>query len=172
MARPEKVAQVDAVKAAVTESRSVVLVDFTGLDVEKITDLRSRCREAGVDFRVVKNTLAKLGIKDTDAEGLDSYFEGPTAIVAHPDAEHVGAKVIAVFSGEHEDKPVLKAGYVDGALLDFAQVTALSLLPSKEELLARLLGGIQSPGNGLVACLQGPLRNLMSVLDQIKDQKS
>jgi len=172
MARPEKVAQVEAVKAAFSESKSVVLVDFTGLDVENITDLRRKCREAGVDFKVVKNTLAKLGIKGTDAEDLDGFFEGPTAIVAHPDAEHVGAKVVAVFAGEHEDKPVLKAGYVDGALLDFAHVTALSKLPSKEELLSQLLAGIQGPGNGLVACLQGPLRNLMSVLDQIKDQKS
>jgi len=172
MARPEKVAQVEAVKTAFNESKSVVLVDFTGLDVESITDLRRQCREAGVDFKVVKNTLAKLGLEGSGAEGLAGQFEGPTAIVAHPDTEHAGAKVIAKFAGEHEDKPAFKAGYVDGATLDLAQVTALSKLPSKEELLAQLLGGIQGPGNGLVACLQGPLRNLMSVLDQIKDQKS
>jgi len=171
MARPEKVAQVEAVKTAFSESKSVVLVDFTGLNVESITDLRRQCREAGVDFKVVKNTLAKLGIDGSGAEGLTGQFEGPTAIVAH-DTEHVGAKVIAKFAGEHEDKPAFKAGFVDGALLDLAQVTALSKLPSKEELLAQLLGVIQGPGNGLVACLQGPLRNLMSVLDQIKDQKS
>jgi large subunit ribosomal protein L10 len=172
MARPEKVAQVEAVKSAFDQSKSVVLVDFTGLDVANITELRRQCREAGVDFKVVKNTLAKRGIEGSEAEGLSGQFEGPTAIVAHPDAEHVGAKVIAEFAGEHEDRPAFKAGYVDGALLGLAEVVALSKLPSKEELLAQLLGGIQGPGNGLVACLQGPLRNLMSVLDQIKDQKS
>lgn len=172
MARPEKVAQVDVVKAAFDQSKSVVLVDFTGLNVEHITELRRQCREAGVQFKVVKNTLAKRGIDGSGAEGLAGEFEGPTAIVAHPDAEHIGAKVVAKFAEEHEDKPAFKAGYVDGAVMSLAQVIALSKLPSKEELLAQLLGGIQGPGNGLVACLQGPLRNLMSVLDQIKDQKS
>ena len=170
MARPEKVAQVQAVTELFEDSRSVVLNDFTGLDVEKISKLRRVCRENDVEYRVVKNTLAKLGIKGTDAESLSAHFEGPTAIAVSRDAENTPAKVLAEFAKEHEG-PKFKAGYVDGNVIDATAVLALSKLPSKEEMVARILGGIQSPATGLLACLQGPLRNLMNVLKQIKEQE-
>ncbi len=170
MARPEKVAQVEAVRAIFTSARSVVLNDFTGLDVEKISQLRRICRENGVEFRVVKNTLARRGVEGTPAEELAKFFEGPTALAYSTEAEHLPAKVLAKFAEEHE-KPQFKAGFVEGKVIDLEQVIALSKLPSREELIAKLLGGIQAPATGLVACLQGPLRNLISVLNQIKDQK-
>jgi len=170
MARPEKIAQVDAVAAMINESQSVILSDFTGLDVEKISELRRLCRENNIQFRVVKNTLARRGIQGTAAEGLTEHFEGPTAIAISRDDEHSAAKVIAKFANEHE-VPKFKAGFVDGNVIDATTVLAFSKLPSKEELVSQLLAGIQGPGNGLVACLQGPLRNLVSVLDQIKEQK-
>jgi large subunit ribosomal protein L10 len=170
MARPEKVAQVDVVSSMLDGSTSVILSDFTGLDVEKVSDLRNKCREAGVEFKVVKNTLAKLGVKGTDAEGLSEYFEGATAIAVSREAENVPAKVLAEFAKTHE-APTFKGGFVDGIVIDATAVLALSKLPSKNELVSQLLGVIVGPGNGLVACLQGPLRNLLSVLDQIKDKQ-
>ena len=170
MARPEKVAQVDAVTAMINDARSVILSDFTGLDVEKISKLRSLCRENNVQFRVVKNTLARLGIKGTSAEGLSGLFEGPTAVAISREDEYSAAKVIAKFAEEHE-VPKFKGGFVDGNVVDATVVLALSKLPSKEELVSMLLSGIQGPANGLVGCLQGPLRNLVSVLNQIKEQK-
>jgi len=170
MPRPEKVAHVDAVRTSFEGARSVILADFTGLDVEKITELRRLCREAGVEFRVVKNTLARLGIKDTPAEGLTDYFEGPVALAYSSEAENLPAKVLAEFAKEHE-KPTFKAGFVDGNVIDATGVIALSKLPSKEELISKLLGSIQGPANGIVACLQGPLRNLISVMGQIKEQE-
>jgi large subunit ribosomal protein L10 len=170
MARPEKVAAVESVAEVFKESRSVVLNDFTGLDVEKISELRKLCRENNVEFRVVKNTLAKLGIKDTDAAGLDAYFEGPTALAISRENENMGAKILAKFAEEHE-APKFKAGFVDGNVIDATAVLTLSKLPSKEELLSKVLAGIKSPANGLVSVLQGPLRGLVNVLNQIKDHK-
>lgn len=170
MARPEKIAQVEAVRAVFDDARSVVLSDFTGLGVQKISELRRLCRAANVEFRVVKNTLAKRGVEGTEAEGLSEYFEGPTALAISREAENTPAKVIAEFAKEHES-PVFKAGFVDGNVIDAAKVIILSNLPFRDELLSQLLSGLQGPGNGLVACLKGPLRNLVSVLNQIKDQK-
>jgi large subunit ribosomal protein L10 len=170
MARPEKVARVERVAAVFEDARSVVLNDFTGLDVEKISELRRLCRENNVEFRVVKNTLAKLGVKGTAAEGLEGYFEGPTALAVSRESENAAAKILAEFAKEHE-APKFKAGFVDGNVIDATEVIALSKLPSKDEMLSRVLVGIMSPATGLVGVLQGPLRNLVSVLNQIKESK-
>ncbi len=170
MARPEKVAAVEQVAESLKDARSVVVNDFTGLDVEKISELRRLCREANVEFRVVKNTLARLSVKDTEASGLAEFFEGPTALAISRENENEGAKILAKFAEEHE-APKFKAGFVDGNVIDAAAVITLSKLPSKEELLSKVLAGLQSPASGLVGVMQGPLRSLMSVINQIKDQK-
>jgi len=170
MARPEKVAAVETVEDLFNNSRSVVLNDFTGLNVEKISKLRALCRENNIEFKVVKNTLAKLGVKDTGAAALEEYFEGPTALAVSRDSENQGAKILAEFAKEHE-APKFKAGYVDGNVIDATAVLTLSKLPSKEELLSQVLAGLKSPASGLVSVMQGPLRSLVGVLNQIKDQK-
>lgn len=169
MARPEKIARVDRVAELIKDARSVVLSDFTGLDVAKISELRKLCRESNVEFHVVKNTLAKRGVEATDAGDLAPYFEGPTAVAVSRDSENIPAKVIAKFAEEHS-APVFKAGFVDGAVMNAENVTALAKLPSKEEMVSQLLAGIQGPGNNLVGVLQGPLRNLLSVLNQISEK--
>lgn len=171
MARPEKVAQVDVVNESMNAARSVVLSDLTGLDVAKITELRRRCRAEGVELRVVKNTLAKRGVQGTAAAGLEPYFEGPTAIAISRETENMPAKVLAKFAEEFE-RPKFKAGYVDGAIIDAAGVLALSKLPSKPELLAQLLGGIEGPSRNLLGVMQGPLRNLLSVIKQASEKQS
>jgi large subunit ribosomal protein L10 len=170
MARPEKVARVERIAESIKDARSVILNDFTGLDVEKISQLRKICRENNVEFRVIKNTLARRGIEGSPAEGLTRYLEGPTAIAISREDENTAAKVLAKFAEEHE-APKFKAGFVDGNVIDATEVLALSKLPSKEELLAKVLAGIMSPATGLVGVLQGPLRNLVSVLGQIKEAK-
>jgi large subunit ribosomal protein L10 len=170
MARPEKVARVERIAESIKDARSVILNDFTGLDVEKISQLRKICRENNVEFRVIKNTLAKRGIEGSPAEGLSQYLEGPTAIAISREDENTAAKILANFAEEHQ-APKFKAGFVDGNVIDATEVLALSKLPSKEELLAKVLAGIMSPATGLVGVLQGPLRNLVSVLGQIKEAK-
>jgi len=170
MARPEKVARVERVAESIKDARSVILNDFTGLDVEKISQLRKLCRESNVEFRVVKNTLARRGVEGSPAEGLAKYFEGPTAIAIGREDENTAAKILAKFAEEHQ-APTFKAGFVDGNVINASEVLALSNLPSKAQMLSKILAGIMSPATGLVGVLQGPLRNLVSVLGQIKEAK-
>jgi len=170
MARPEKVKQVEELAELFKEARSVVLNDFTGLNVEKISELRRLCRENGVEFRVVKNTLARRSIKGTPAEGLEQYFDGPTALAISRDSANQSAKVIVKFAAEFE-APKLKAGVVEGQVIDATQVLALAKLPSREELLSQLLGNIKSPGNRLVFVLQGSLRNFLYALNAVIEKK-
>ena len=172
MARPEKIAQVDAVEAKINAARSIVLSDLTGLNVAKITELRRRCREAGVEITVVKNTLAKRGVEKTAAKALAPYFDGPTAIAISRETENMPAKVLAKFSSENEQLPKLKAGFVDGCVLDAKGVLALSKLPAKGELVSQLLGAIEGPARNLLSVMQGPARNLASVLKQISEKQS
>jgi len=171
MARPEKIAQVDAVAAQINAARSIVLSDLTGLNVAKITELRRRCREAGVEIKVVKNTLAKRGVENTVAKDLAPYFEGPTAIAISRETENMAAKVLAKFASEHE-LPKLKAGFVDGNVIDAKGVLALSKLPAKDELVSQLLGAIEGPARNLLSVIQGPARNLASVLKQASEKQS
>ena len=170
MARPEKVQKVESLQEIFNESMSVILNDFTGLNVEKISELRKLCRENGVEYRVVKNTLAKRGIKGTPGEALDGHFEGPTALAISRETENVSAKIIADFAKEHE-APKFKAGLVEGKIIDATEILALAKLPTKPELLSKLLAGMQSPGNNLVSVLQGTLRNLLYAMNAIIEKK-
>lgn len=170
MARPEKVEQVKVLAEIFTNARSVVLNDFTGLDVAKISKLRKLCREAGIEYRVVKNTLAKRSLKGTPAEALDEHFEGPTALAIGREDENTSAKVLADFAKEHE-APKFKAAIIEGNVIDATAVLVLAKLPFKNELIARMMGTIMSPGNNLVSCLQGPLLSFMYVMNAIMDQK-
>ena len=171
MARPEKTQKVDELAEIFNNARSVVLNDFTGLNVEKISELRGLCRKAGVQYLVVKNTLAKRSLKGTPAEDLDSQFEGPTALAIGRDSENVAAKIIADFAKEHE-APKFKAGIIEGNVIDATGVLALAKVPSREELLSLLMAGVQGPGNNLVSVLQGTLRNLLYALNAIVDRNN
>jgi large subunit ribosomal protein L10 len=152
------------------QATSVVLNDFTGLDVEKISQLRKLCREAGIEYLGVKNAVSKRGIKGTQAEELEGQFGGPTALAIGRDSENVSAKILADFAEEHEG-PKFKAAVVSGKVIDASAVLALSKIPPREELLSQLLGGIQAPANGLVTVLQGTLRNLLYGLNAIIEKK-
>ena len=171
MARPEKAQQVESIAEIFNDARSVVLNDFTGLDVEKLSALRKLCRDAGVEYRVVKNTLAKRGIKGTPAEELEGHFEGPTALAIGRESENMSAKVLADFAKENDDIPKFKVGIVEGNVIDATGLLALAKLPSKEELLSKMLAGIKSPGNALVSVLQGTLRNLLYAMNAIIEKK-
>jgi large subunit ribosomal protein L10 len=170
MPRPDKVQKVEELAEVFSEARSVVLNDFTGLNVAKISELRKQCREAGVEYIVVKNRLAKRSIKGTTGEALEEHFEGPTAIAVSRESENIPAKILADFAKEHE-APAFKAAVVEGNVIDATEVLALAKLPSKEELLSQLLGGLKGPGNGLVSVLQGTLRNLLYAFNAIIEKK-
>jgi large subunit ribosomal protein L10 len=152
------------------KGNSVVLVDYQGINVAQSTQLRERSREAGIEFMVAKNTLAQLAADRAGAEGISELLVGPTAMAFSEDPV-AGAKLMAEFS--HEVEPFeLKGGLLEGGrVVDAAGVAALARLPGREQLIAQVVGGIQSPLAGLVNVLNGTIRNLAVVLNQVAEQK-
>jgi large subunit ribosomal protein L10 len=170
MKRDDK-ARVIAELAEKLRGGTAVLVDYQGINVAQSTDLRARSREAGVEFIVAKNTLARRAAGEAGVEGLDEYLTGPTALAFSEDPA-ASAKLMAEFAGQVESF-ALKGGLLEGErVLDEADVIALSKLPGKEQLLAQLLGAIQYPVAGLMNVLNAPLRNLAVVMNQVAEQKS
>jgi large subunit ribosomal protein L10 len=150
---------------------SVVVVDYQGMNVAQSTRLRARSRESGVEFVVAKNTLAQRAANEAGVEGLEEFLVGPTAIAFAEDPVE-GAKLMSEFSDEIETFEI-KGGLLDGGRVMSAEdVVALSRLPGREQLLAQLLGAIQSPLAGLVTVLSAPTRNLAIVLNQVAEQKN
>ncbi len=152
------------------KGNSVVLVDYQGINVTQSTQLRERSREAGIEFIVAKNTLAQLAADRAGAEGISELLVGPTAMAFSEDPV-AGAKLMAEFSNEVESFE-LKGGLLEGGrVVDAAGVAALSRLPGREQLIAQVIGGIQFPLAGLVNVLNGTIRNLAVVLNQVAEQK-
>ena len=135
---------VAAIAADVQDAQSVVLVDYRGLTVEQDTQLRKQLREAGIIYKVCKNTMMKRAFEGTQFEGLAPYLEGPSAMAVSKEDATAAARIICKFA-KTADKLEVKAGVVEGKVYDMAGVQALSTIPSREELLSKLLGSIQSP---------------------------
>jgi large subunit ribosomal protein L10 len=149
---------------------SVVFVDYKGMNVAQSTRLRARSRESGVEFVVAKNTLAQRAANQAGVEGISEYLVGPTALAFSEDPV-VSAKLMAEFSDEIGTFE-LKGGLLDDdQVVDAEGVVALSRLPEREQLIAQVVGGIQSPIAGLVNVLNGTIRNLAVVLSQVAEQK-
>ena len=135
---------VAAIAEDVKDAQSVVIVDYRGLTVAQDTELRKQLREAGIIYKVCKNTMMKRAFEGTDLEGLAPYLEGPSAMAVSKDDATAPARILCKFAKEAE-KLEVKAGVVEGKVYDEAGVKALSAIPSREELLSKLLGSIQSP---------------------------
>lgn len=170
MATQEKIAVVEELSKDLTVSKGVYLADFTGLTVEKVTQLRRAFRRSGSRFVVAKNTLAKRAIKGSPLEPLSEHFRGPTGI-AYSLADPVApAKVLVEFGKENEGFAV-KAGYVEGAVLGPKEVGTIASLPSKEVLVAQAIGVVQSPVRGVVTAISGVMRGLVLALEEIRKKK-
>jgi len=168
--RPEKASKVAELKDLLANSQGVVLVDYCGLTVAEDTELRSKMREAGVKYMVAKNTFVRIAAKEAGIEGLDSYLEHNTALAFSAEDPVAPAKILNDFSKDHE-KLTLKAGVLNGAVIGVDEVKALAELPSKEELLAKLLGSMQAPISGLLNVLQGTIRNFVYTVDALREKK-
>ena len=169
MNREEKARVIEELAEKLRDS-SAVLVDYQGINVAQSTQLRARSRESGIEFVVAKNTLTQRAADQAGVEGLEDLLVGPTALAFSEDPV-AGAKLMAEFAREIESFE-LKGGLLDGGRVVGAEgVVALSRLPGREQLLAQLLGAIQSPVAGLVTVLNAPLRNLAVVLNQVAEQK-
>ena len=145
MAKVELKAPVVAeISEAIKDAQSVVLVDYRGLTVEQDTALRKQLREAGVTYKVYKNTMMNFAFKGTDFEALAPYLEGPSAVAISSTDATAPARELAKFA-KTADKLEIKAGVVEGTVYDAAGMAAISQIPSRDELLSKLLGSIQSP---------------------------
>jgi large subunit ribosomal protein L10 len=171
MARPEKEAVVKELTEKFSSAKSLVIADYLGLNVAEMTELRSKLREAGVEFKVVKNTLATIAANDVDMEEVTEYFSGPTAIAFGEEDAVSPAKVLVDFAKDHEILEI-KAGFLNGEIINKDKVEALAKIPSREELLAKAFAGMKAPLSGLVNVLQGNIRGLVQVLNQIKEEKA
>ena len=170
MARPEKVAIVEEVTDKLRRGQGVVLADYRGLNVKAMTELRRKARGAGVELQVVKNTLALRAARNVGLEGLEPYLKGPTAIAYAYDDPVAAAKVLSEFARTNEALQI-KGGVVEGRVIDVEGVKALAELPSREQLIAQVLRGMQAPISGFVGVLQGTLRKLVYVLEAVRKQK-
>ncbi len=135
---------VAAIAEDVKDAQSVVIVDYRGLTVAQDTELRKQLREAGIIYKVCKNTMMKRAFEGTEFEGLAQYLEGPSAMAVSKDDATAPARILCKFAKD-ADKLEVKAGVVEGTVYDEAGVKALATIPSREELLSKLLGSIQSP---------------------------
>ncbi|MBD5462795.1 MAG: 50S ribosomal protein L10 [Lachnospiraceae bacterium] len=149
---------VEEISASIKDAQSVVLVDYRGLTVEQDTNLRKQLREAGITYKVYKNTMMNFAFKGTDCESLTPYLEGPSAIAISTTDATAPARVLCKFAKE-APKLEVKGGIVEGAAYDAAGIAEIAKVPSREELLSKLLGSIQSP-----------ITNFARVLNQLAEK--
>ncbi|MBN1322212.1 MAG: 50S ribosomal protein L10 [Thermoleophilia bacterium] len=171
MPRPDKIEAVKEIAADLKATDVYFFVDYRGLTFAESTELRARLTKADATLKVVKNTLAKIAATDAGVEGLTELLQGPTAIAyCHGDPVRV-AKVIQDFIKEKK-KAAIRGGKLQSSLLGSSEVERLATLPSREQLIAQVVGLIASPLTGLVNVLNGPIRNLVVVLGQVQEKQA
>ena len=168
--KAKKTGIVQDIKKRLEKSQVVILTDYRGLNVAAITELRRQLREEGIEFKVVKNTLTKIAAHELGYDALKEQLEGPTAVAFSYQDPVAAAKILTKFA-KGNDKLEIKGGMLEGNFLDLAAIRELADLPSREVLLGRVLGAFQSPLTAFAGVLQGNIRNLVYVLDSIREQK-
>jgi large subunit ribosomal protein L10 len=161
---------VEALKQRLEKSKVVILTDYKGLDVEAMTELRSKLREASVEYQVIKNTMLRRASEGTGVEAIQGEFKGPSAIALSVDDPVAPAKILTEFA-KTNPKLEIRVGVLEGKVLDLASIKALSDLPSREELLAKVLSAMIAVPTSLVTALSDVPRRMVNVLQAIKDQK-
>lgn len=170
MPKPEKIAVVEEIKERLDSAQVAILTEFQGLNVAEITELRKQFREAGVDYKVYKNTLASIAARELGVDGVDEYLVGTTALAFSKEDPVAPAKVAKDFGAKHQNFKV-KAGILDNKVISSDDVISLASIPPREVLVGMLLGGMQAPISGLLSVLQGPIRNLAFALKDLARQK-
>ena len=168
MKRAEKEQMVNDLRDKLQEAKSLYYTDFTGLNVKRMTELRRRLKKQGIDYVVIKNTLALRAVNESGLVG--ERLKGPTGLVMGKDPV-AAAKVLTDFAKEFEQKPTVKGGLLEGKSIDSAQVKQLASLPSREQMLAELGAGLQSPMAAFVGALNGLLYMFAGALDALKSQR-
>ncbi len=167
-----KVLKVNQIVERLNNAKSMVMVDFKGFSVAEITELRVKFREAGVDYVVLKNSLVARALKEAGIEGLDHLLVGPSAFAFGVKDEVAPAKIISEFIDQTKsDKMTIKAGIIEGQVVDTNAVLALSKLPPREVLIARMMGSLNAPVSNFVGVLSATLRSLVYAVDAVRKQK-
>ncbi len=170
--RERKEADVAKMSELFTSSKLAVLTDYRGLDVPAINELRSKLRDSGITYTVAKNTLVKLALANAPQKDTDtSVLTGPMAIAFGAD-EVVAAKIVAEFAKEYEALDIIGAITDEGVVLTKAEVKALASLPSREQLIAQLVGTIAAPLSGFVRVLNGNLSGIVYAISAIQEKKA
>ena len=168
MNKTQKQVLVAELTTKIKGAKALYYTDFTGLNVKRMTELRRRLRKAGVGYLVIKNTLALRAINEGGLVG--PKLRGPTGVVVTKDPV-VAAKLLTDFAKEHDQKPVVKGGMLDGIAIDQAQVKKLASMPSREQMLAELGAGLQSPMAAFVGALSGIMYMMVGALEALRTQK-
>jgi large subunit ribosomal protein L10 len=168
MRRTEKEQLVSELRQKIAGARALYFTDFTGLNVKRMTELRRRLRRAGVEYVVIKNTLAARAVSESGLGGM--RLRGPTGMVLSRDPV-TAAKLLTEFARENEQKPVVKGGLLEGQPVDEAQVKKLATLPPREQMLAELGVGLQAPLAGFLGALSALLQTFVGALEGLKQQR-
>ncbi len=158
------------VKEKMEKSKGIIFYDYRGLNVEEVTELRNRFREAGVEYHVIKNSMLKRAADMLEIKGLDQYLAGPTAVAFGYSDPVAPAKVLVEFVKKVK-KTEIKSGVLGTKVIDLNGIQALAQLPSREQLLAQLAGTLNAPITGLARSLSGIICKLGYALNAVKDQK-
>ncbi len=175
MPNQNNINSLDIIREKISNASAIYFTDFVGLSVEETNALRTRFHEVDVEYRVLKNTLVSIAVKEKGYDGLDDVLKGPTALAFGNEDPTAPARVIKEFlkkEGKAKEKPAVKGVVFEGQVLDASFYVTLANLPSKEELLAMLLGGLQSPMQKTLSVLQAPMRELAGVLLSLKETKN
>ena len=171
MNRTEKTDVVERLSQQLTESQTIYLTDFTGIAVKPMTELRRKMRTAGVQYTVVKNTLALRAMEAASVTGVENVMTGPTAFVFAGEDPVAAAKLLADFQKEHEQLQV-KAGLLDGRPVTADEVKRLASLPSREQLLSQALGLMQAPLQGFAGAIDSLLYQMVGAIDALRAQRA
>ena len=169
-AQEQKKLVVAAIREKLEKAQSVVLIDYRGLTVAEVTELRNEFRKAGVEYQVLKNTLIRKAANEMGITGLDNILEGPTAVAFGMEDPASAAKIISEFAKKTK-KTEVKAGLLGTEVLDAKGVQALADLPPKEVLVARIMGSLNAPITNFVGVLSATLRSLVYAIDAVRKSK-
>ena len=169
--KEQKQKDLNALTERLNNSKSAMIVGFNKVTVAKDQEFRNQLRDAGASFQVVKNTIARLAIKDSPYTEVEDFFQGMSAIAWTDEDAVVLSKAVSKFIKENKELYSFKAGIVEGKVVNLNQVEAIASLPSKEELISKLLFVLNAPAQQIVSVINAVPRNLAIVIKQIGDQK-
>lgn len=170
MPTAEKIEKVKQIKEVLKEAKIAIFSDFRGLEVKKINHLRHSLKKEGINFQVIKNTLAQIAATEVGMKELKQFLIGPTALTVDTNEIIKAAKILYNYSCENENLKI-KGGILQGKIITLEEVKSLAKLPPKEILLSQLIGSMQAPIRNFLYVISAPLTNLVYTLSAIKDKK-